>query len=164
LALHPIQLPHKENDMWLALDYPEDYEINDDKLLYTALYPAPFDPSKNQCGLLIDEWTELIPSKQETAGITFHYDRPNSEPPQVMLLAMPTDFRGEWQWSDLVDTINETLEMAKKRAIEPDQVDDSSYARFLPATVSSTTTIPVSPSLNYSFNNLIHEILLKNGN
>ncbi|NJN28607.1 MAG: hypothetical protein HC819_22825 [Cyclobacteriaceae bacterium] len=164
LQLHPIQLPHIPNDHWLGLDYPEDFEINDDKLLYTAYYPAPFDASKNQCGLLIDEWTELIPSKKETAGVTFHYDRPNSEPPQVMLLAMPTDFRGEWQWSDLVDAIHETMDMAKKRAIEPDHVDDSSYARFLPATISSAQTIPLAPSLNYSFNNLVHEILLKNGN
>jgi hypothetical protein len=164
LLLNPVQLPHKENDHWLGLSYPEDYEITDDKLLYTAFYSTPVDKTKNQCGLLIDEWTELIPSKQETAGITFHYDRPNSEPPQVMLLAMPTDFRGEWQWSDLVDTIHETLDMAKKRAIEPDHVDDSSYARFLPATVSSTTAIPITPSLNYSFNNKIYETLLKNGN
>lgn len=164
LELEPVQLPHKKNDHWLGLSYPEGYDISEDKLLYTAFYSTPFDKNKNQCGLLIDEWTELIPSEDETAGITFHYDRPNSEPPQVMLLAMPTDFSGEWQWTDLVDTVLETLEMAKKRAIEPDQIDSSKYARFLPTTVSSSTTRAITPSLNYSFNNRIHELLNNNGN
>ncbi len=164
LPLRPVQLPYKENDHWTGLEYPEDYEITEDKLLYTAYYSTPYDKTKKQCGLLVDEWTELIPSKEETAGITFHYDRPNSEPPQVMLLAMPTDFRGEWQWNDLVDTVIETMDMARKRAIEPDQVDDSAYARFLPAIVASTTVRPITPSLNFSFNNNLHLILKKDGN
>ena len=34
-------------------------------------------------GLLIDEWVEVVPSRQETTGLTFHYDQPNSAAPQV---------------------------------------------------------------------------------
>ena len=40
-----------------------------------------------QCGLLLDEWTELVPSARETTGIAFHFDRPNAVAPQAMLLA-----------------------------------------------------------------------------
>jgi hypothetical protein len=161
LELHPVQLPFKEDDTWLALPYPKTYTIESDRLLYTAHYAVAFDKTKKQCGLLLDEWTEVIPAPEETAGIAFHYDRPNTEPPQVMLLAMPTDFRGAWQWEDLVEVVNETLDMAKKRAIEPAQVDALSYARFLPSVVSSMTVHPLTVSLNYAFNNGIHEILVK---
>lgn len=148
LELHPLQLPYKNNDNWVAVDFPDNYEIDSDKILYTALYPAPFDKTNAQCGLLVDEWTEVIPSKEETAGVTFHYDRPNSEPPQVWLMAMPTDFRGAWQWNELVDSVIDTFEQAKKRAIEPDHIDESSYAWFLPAVISSFTSHRISPSLN----------------
>ncbi len=175
LDLQPVQLPYKPSDHWLALSYPEDYgkdeddyiegqEITRDKLLYTAYYSTPFNKSLNQCGILVDEWTELIPSKNETTGVVFHFDKPNSEPAQVMLLAMPSDFRGQWQWQDLVDIVHETLEMAKKRAIEPDQIDKSRYAWFLPATISSTTSRPITASLNYSFNNLVFNLINQDGN
>ena len=157
--LHPVQLPYKINDSWLALEYPEKYVIDNDRLLYTAHYSVAFNKSINQCGLLIDEWTEVVPAKDETAGLSFHYDRPNAEPPQAILLALPTNFTGEWNWQDLLDTVNETLDMAKKRAIEPAQVDTTSYARFLPAIVSSMTVYPLTVSLNLAFNNKIHEVL-----
>ena len=69
----------------------------------------PFDPNTRQCGLLLDEWTEVIPGKEETTGITFHYDRPNSEPPQVLLLAVSPALKGGWQWNDLIDTLREVM-------------------------------------------------------
>ncbi|MDT7827758.1 hypothetical protein RQM65_03650 [Pricia sp. S334] len=159
LEIHPVQLPYQENDSWLALDYPENHEILNDKILYTAHYAVPFDKTQRQCGLLLDEWTEVIPSKTEDVGVTFHYDRPNSEPPQVMLMAMTPRFTGEWQWNDLMDIVNETLDLAKKRALEPEQIDQTAYARFLPATVSSVTVHPITASLNYSFNNMIYNEL-----
>jgi hypothetical protein len=160
-ALHPLQLPYIAADSWLGLSYPSTYVIESDRLLYTAHYTVPFDKTKQQCGLLLDEWTEVIPSREETIGVAFHYDRPNSEPPQVMLLAMPADFKGAWQWQDLVNVLHETLDMAKKRAIEPEHIDSTSYARFLPAVVSSMTVYPLTPSLNFSFNNNIQDILSK---
>ena len=91
-----------------------------------------------QCGLLLDEWTEIIPAENADTGITFHYDRPNYEAPQAMLLVTPSEFRGAWQWDDLVDAINETLDFAKRRAIEPKHIDQLPYAPFLPATIMAT--------------------------
>ena len=113
-------------------------------MLYTAHYAVPFDKTQPQCGLLLDEWSEVIPARDETTGLTFHYDRPSTEPPQVMLLVTPPDLIGHWQWQDLIEALHETLEMAKRRAIEPEQVDDSAYARFLPATLMAATVYPIA--------------------
>ncbi|SKB39550.1 hypothetical protein SAMN05660776_0938 [Salegentibacter holothuriorum] len=162
--LHPVQLPFHAEDSWMALPFPEDQNLSEDKLLYTAHYATAFDKDKKQCGLLLDEWTELIPSKTEDVGATFHYDRPNSEPPQVMLLALPTEFTGSWKWEDLLNTVNDTLDQAKKRAVEPGDIDRTSYSRFLPATVSPVNVHPVSASLNYSFNNLVYMTLNSDNN
>ena len=160
LVLQPLQLPHKATDTWLGLEVPAGYTAESDRLLYTAHYSVAFDKTKNQCGLLLDEWTELIPALKETAGVAFHFDRPSSEPPQVMLLALPTAFRGGWQWQDLLDAVTETMDAAKMRAVEPAMINELSYGRVLPALLSSMTTYPVTAALNLSFNNMLHEVLL----
>ncbi|RDC62472.1 hypothetical protein [Adhaeribacter pallidiroseus] len=152
LDLTPLQLPYRPADSWLALAYPESLVIDQDKLLYTAYWPN-FDPSQPQSGILIDEWTEVIPATKETTGLTFHYDKPNHEPPQSLLLITPTEFTGNWQWPDLVDALHETLDLARTRAIEPVQVDGTPYAHFLPATVSAVTVHPATIALNYAINN-----------
>lgn len=161
-----IQLPYRENDYWLALPYPDTitenneikpFVINEDKLLYTAIYAENnFDKTKPQCGLLLDEWTEVIPMLNTTDGLAFHYDQPNTEPPQTLLLVMPSDFKGAWQWQDLVDTLHETLDMAKKRAVEPEHIDTTTYGRFLPVLVSAVTAHPITAALTLSLNNKFH--------
>lgn len=163
LALTPVQFPRRPDDRWLAMQFPPTapdgttpFTIDEDKLLYTAHYPSPFVASAPAlCGVLVDEWTEVIPRTDETTGLAFHYDRPNTEPPQTLLLALPADFTGSWSWDDLVDSLHETLDMARKRAVEPRHVDTTAYARFLPATLSSVTRYPIFQVLDLAFNNAV---------
>jgi hypothetical protein len=162
LSLTPLQFPYRTGDYWLALQYPdtqpgtgESFVIDSDKLLYTAHYVDTFAQNAAICGLLLDEWTEVIPTTQETTGLTFHYDRPNCEAPQSLLLALPANFTGHWQWQDLVDTLHETLDMASKRAVEPAHWNETEYARFLPAVVSSVTRYPIMMALDLAFNNAV---------
>ncbi|MFZ1789185.1 MAG: hypothetical protein WAT92_12760 [Saprospiraceae bacterium] len=150
LNLSPLQLPYIIGDTWLGLSFPDTYQIESDKLLYTA-HLNSFDPTEPQCGLLIDEWTEVIPTEKETTGLTFQYDQPNTEPPQSMLLVTPSEFKGEWSWDNVVNTLHETLDLAKLRAVEPAHIDKTSYAQFLPATVSTVTSYPLmTVALNYA--------------
>jgi hypothetical protein len=142
--LSPIQLPFAAGDPWLALEYPQDYVIDSDRLLYTCLYSQTFNPAARQCGVLVDEWTEVIPGTQRDTGITFNYSRPDNEPPQSMLLVVAASNTGSWQWADLVGALNETLDLAKKRAVEPAFLDATVYSRFLPATVSASTSYGIT--------------------
>ena len=144
--LRPVQFPFEANVPWLALEFPPEAKakLERENLLYTGIYPTVFDKTKPQCGLLLDEWTEVIPSETETTGITFHFDKPNAEPPQTILLATPTQFTGAWKWDDLVNTLHETLNMARLRAVEPQQLDQTELSVFLPATILATTWRPVT--------------------
>ena len=153
--LTAVQLPFIIDDFWLGLDFPPEMALDTDRLLYTAHHTVAFDKTAAQCGMLVDEWTETIPVQSVDTGITFHHDRPNSEAPQAMLLVTPTDFRGEWQWADLVDALNETLDFAKRRAVEPVDLDDSPYAPFLPATVLATQVSQLTIAADLSLNNRI---------
>jgi hypothetical protein len=148
--LTPIQLPHRDGDPWLGLEYPPATVIDGERLLYTAHYDAPFDPTEPQCGLLIDEWTEVLPGDMQTTGLAFHFDRPGSEPPQAWLLVVPPERTGAWAWADIVDALHETLDAARLRAVEPDQLDGTAWARFLPAIVTATTLHPITIAIDYA--------------
>jgi hypothetical protein len=158
-ALDAMQLPFTPGERWFALEFPPSQPLNKDHLLYTAHFAAPFNKATGQCGLLLDEWVEIVPGSSADTGIAFHFDRPNCEAPQSMLLVTPTDFRGAWQWNDLVDALNETLDLAKRRAIEPKHIDATPYAPFLPATITASQVFQLTISLNMALNNNVATLI-----
>jgi len=156
--LTPVQFPYADGASWLALEFDPAQSREQEYLLYTAHYAA-WNPNANQCGLLLDEWTEVLPGSQETTGITFHYDRPNSEPAQTMLLVNSARFADGWSWDDLVDALNETLDLARLRAVDPEQVAATPLNRLLPATLMGTTFYEQSISVNLAINNQVLRII-----
>ena len=74
-----------------------------------------------------------------------------------MLLVTPATFRGAWQWNDLVDGVRETMQLARRRAVEPARLDSTTYARFLPATMMAVTLYQITISTNLSINNMLYE-------
>lgn len=155
LELTPLQLPYGPDEPWLALEIPDDYAITSERLLYSAHFAEPFDKTQPVCGLLVDEWTEVIPGVEETTGVAFHFDRPNAEPPQAWLLALPAVADGTWSWDELLDAVVEAFEAARLRALEPAHLDNTAYAWFLPATVSAYTFPEISIS-----NNLLRNLVI----
>lgn len=146
--LTPLQLPFGPDEPWLALEIPDSYHIDSDRLLYTAHFAEPFDSTKAVVGLLVDEWTEVVPGTEETTGVAFHFNRPNAEPPQAWLLALSPGEDRSWSWDDLLAVVNHTLDSAKRRAIEPVHIDGTAYSWFLPATASAFTFPEISISNN----------------
>lgn len=74
-------------------------------------------------GLLLDEWSELIPSKEANTSVAFHFDALNTQPPQSILLAVPgTMDDGPVLWSPkaLADIVSDTMDLAKVRAVDID--------------------------------------------
>jgi hypothetical protein len=173
LELIPLQLPYRQDDVWLGGTFPETmpatgepFRLEADHLLYTAhLAPGaevdPTDPGARYCGILLDEWVEVIPGDEEITGLAFHFDRPSSEAPQALLLVTPPDFTGSWAWDDLVDSLHDTLDAARLRAVEPGHIDGSPLAPFLPALLSSVTVFPITAALNYGFSNDLPYLLME---
>ena len=151
--LVPIQLPYQAGEPWLGLEIPSSFMPAGDRLLYTAHYATPFDPGGEQCALLLDEWTEMIPATTATTGIAAHYARPGTQPPQAMLLVVPPGRTGGWQWDDLVAAAGETLDLIRVRAVEPGHIDGTGWSQLLPATVLSAPARPISIGTDLSVNN-----------
>ncbi len=144
----PVQLPYRSAspdlpaDYWLGVEYPKSYIPDDDKLSLVVLNgDALIDTTKSKAVLILDEWLEIIPNEEETTGLTFNYDQPDAAPPQSVLLAVTPKVTGNWDWDNLIYTLEDTIALAKNRAVEPDHIENSVFAKVLPA-ISSELLAP----------------------
>jgi hypothetical protein len=130
----PLQLPFRQTDHWVAVEYPETFVPEGEFLSLLQVLPQTgLTPASAQSGLLIDEWNEVIPSKFETSGIAVHINQPNTEPPQTVLLAVTPQVTGVWTWDKLVGILNNTFDRAQLRAVEPELIGDTALGQLLPA-------------------------------
>jgi hypothetical protein len=122
LNLQVGQLPSSQQDRWVGLPSGPNQSIPRGRLSLVAQVPDGQSIRFDQpiTGLLIDEWGEVVPSSQETTGVTFHYDGPNSAPPQALLLAVSSDQRAVWDLDSLEAIVQETTDLMRLRAIAPE--------------------------------------------
>ncbi len=123
LSLQIGQLPYQPHDRWIALPTAPDQRIPGGRLSLIAYLPLQRTIRFDQplAGLLIDEWVEVVPSQKEITGLTFHYDQPSACAPQAVLVAVSSDeTRAVWDLDMLASTLNETLDLAKSRAVSLD--------------------------------------------
>lgn len=135
--LVPLQLPFRNGDYWLGAEFPDGFTPGGDKLSLVVLNKEVLGNDEN-CGFSLDEWVEIIPNQIETTAVSFHYDQPNAEPPQTVLLAVTPERTGQWEWDHLLYTLEETLALAKNRAVEPDHLEKSMFQHVLPALITES--------------------------
>ncbi len=153
LDIAPIQIPYRDKDSWLGVEFPPGFNIDHDTLSLVLHAPQGFNAAGAQTGLLLDQWIETIPNEEEVTGITFNFNNPNSVPPQTVLLAVTPEMTGHWTWDHLVDGILDTYARARLRAVEPDQIDALGLVTtFLPAVMSEFSTSKTHISLDYAIN------------
>lgn len=122
LNLQVGQLPFAGQDRWVALPNGPDQSIPRGRLSLVAQLPngQPIRFDQPLTGLLIDEWAEVVPTSHEMTGVAFHYDSPNSAPPQTLLIAVSADQREFWDLNSLEAIVQETTDLMRLRAIAPD--------------------------------------------
>ncbi len=124
------QLPYVANDRWLGLDLPPQLP-SPGRLAIAAILAGDYMTKTSFAGVLLDEWPERIPSAQQQAGLSFHYEEPHARAPQALLLALCPDKRLVWDDQLLESIINESLGLAKIRAVDLDSLADG--GQILPA-------------------------------
>ncbi len=129
------QLP-VESERWLGLPLsaaptPAVHTPPQGRVSLAALVPWPYDPAQALRGLLIDEWIERIPDPMQTTGVVFDYAAPKARAPQALLLAVCPDAAPAWTDDHLFAIVNETLDLAKIRTVQPDSL--GALQQFLPA-------------------------------
>jgi hypothetical protein len=131
LSLAVAQLPHSPNARWVGLPFASEADRPPSGRLSLALHRVVAAPaSAPWVGLLVDEWNEIIPSPAEDTALAFHYDDPGAEAAQAVLIAVPPTDAANWDLETLLDTLNETLDLAKLRAVDGELLP---FGQLLPA-------------------------------
>ena len=107
--------------------------------------PPSLGADRPWAGLVIDEWTELIPAATQSTAISFRHETPIAEAPQAVLLAVPPTTAATWDLATLLDTVRETLLLAKIRLVEP----NDHQRPFLPAITLTGNTANETVSTDF---------------
>jgi len=138
-------LPNDTSFPWIALNKNEIAKIDGiliEKVHYprgafgiVAYCPKGKDLQNIKGGLLIDQFSELIPEKEVSTAVSFQYDAPNTEPPQTLLLAVPDKTMGDvWKEEYLKDMVVEAVDLAKIRMVDVDAMHYGEVGFLFPAT------------------------------
>lgn len=145
LRLSVAQLPHVANERWIGLPVDPAVPMPSGKLSLVVHAEPTLNLSQPLAGVLVDEWTEVIPSAHETTAIAFQHYAPDQRAPQVMLLAVPSSPGEPWTGAGLHRLLLDTLAQAQVRAIDAEGLDTAvlnpiagaqavgELAHFLPA-------------------------------
>ena len=142
-----IQLPYSVGEPWLGAEWPTGFEPTGGRLTM-AIFGVEYlaKDGKSSCALMVDQWEEVIPARDETTGVAYHYDQPDARPPQSLLLVVPPIRRGTWRWAELLQSLHETLELAKNRAVELEHLHDGIYGQILPGIVGEIVPESITSS------------------
>jgi hypothetical protein len=138
-----LQTQHKEEEIYKNPASGEPYPLSDgtyypDGCDSAVVYAqADFKLEKDGVktpvfGLVIEEFSDHIPNEKVDTGLSFHYNAPNNEPPQAILLAvhpkaaMTQNFA--WSENDLRDIIFDTMDLYKARMVDTDAMQEYGYA------------------------------------
>lgn len=125
--LEILQLPYQinsENYRWLGSNFSPQIKIKGEQLSIALEFPTGFKATNLQSGMIIDHWTERIQSEKTESAFALHYNQPNAEPPQGCLLCITPEFTdaGKWKWENIIGCVESAMDLAKKRAVEPQQL------------------------------------------
>jgi hypothetical protein len=128
-----IQLPYREGDRWIGLPATPEQPYRGGTLSIMTHLSGTIDMTKPLTGLMVDEWVEVVPNANETTGVVFQYNQPNSSPPQAILLAVPPNpvEQPSWTSASLLQVLRETMDLMRIRTVTPDLL--SSFSQYLPA-------------------------------
>ena len=124
------------------------------------LAPPDLDASAPIVSLTIDAWSDVVPVREQrgegtsasiderrVSGVAINAAAPSARPPQTMLLAVSP--KGErWTTDALVQTLTETLELAKIRAVTLEITPG--YASVLPAAYQASYSLQGEKVLDLS--------------
>ena len=136
--LSVVQWPNGGASGWIATAPPPDREGPSVSWLMVGPVAAP-SATTPVSGLVIDEVIDKVPATKINTGVALHFDAPNCEAPQTLLLALPPE--GEaWSHEVLLDTLADCFAMAKMRPVDSDAMPD--FNSILPSIFANNDLKP----------------------
>lgn len=152
-SLSIVQLPYRPGVPWAAGPLGASAPPPGATVAMALEHPATFTASAAQAGMIIDEFSELLPERTGIAGVAVNYDQPASQPPQAILLAVPPTLQNKWVWNDLLALLQDTLADAGKRLVEPEHLASTPLGQFIPTIVAPFTKQNATIGLRFGDSN-----------
>ena len=96
--------------------------------------------------LVVADWVEVIPSAREIAGLTYHYDAPDAQAPQTVLLAVPASLGSTaWSYGDLVAAVASAGNQAHARGVDYLDLPGAARAVLPAAYFANPVKLKVTP-------------------
>ncbi len=112
-----LQHPLDQHERWVALSGGP---VQGGRTSTLILLPAPV--TSGLVGLVVDDWTEVVPDPTATTSMAFNYDAPSSAPPNVALLTVAPPGVERWTTEQLGAAVEEALALARLRAVDSDSL------------------------------------------
>ena len=127
MAARVTQLPRPAEAIWAGIDPAPPAGLVDLVVVRTDLGG---DLPATVSGLAVDSWTQAVPASVFESALAFHYDEPNADPPQAVLVAVPPDLSEThapqaWDLGSVVGAVTSTVALARTRAVAADLVADA---------------------------------------
>jgi hypothetical protein len=114
------QSPWTDGDRWIATSFTSaSKQPPSGRLSVLILAPAGLPTTQPLGGLLIDAWTETIPSPSRDTAMALRFNNASTRAPQAILLAVSPNPAVAWTTTTLVDVLRETLMLARLRVQPP---------------------------------------------
>jgi hypothetical protein len=114
---------------WVGLRFPA--ALGPDPVTSFILHTVgTIDAAAGVALLVLDDYTEIVPTASTTTAVSFGFDAPGARPPQIVLLAVPPVAGTPWSIDALAGVIGETLDLAKIRMVDLSAV--AWAGRFVP--------------------------------
>lgn len=140
-------------DHWLGAALPADVPSPTAPVASLILDGAQtIDLDAELIAISIDEWTEMLPNcerrgaaatdpvdSRTTAGVALHADAPNTQPAQVLLLAVAPDTTKRWTPETLIALFDDTLSLARTRMVTAENLPLA--GRILPAIYTQSLSL-----------------------
>ncbi|MFE2581533.1 hypothetical protein [Streptomyces sp. NPDC059378] len=142
-ALRIGQTPFTAHDHWVGAARTADLPSATGLAVHGL---AAADLTRPVAVLVVDEWPELIPARQQTAGVAFHYDAPGARAPQAVLLAVPPQVGHAWTAELLSETVREAMDLTGLRLVDLQAL--GWLGRYLPAVYLPQDALGAFPGID----------------
>src|SRR5207245_1810288 len=120
-ALTVAQLPYAAGDRWAGLPRAAGSPRPAATASIVAHHAGEIDFTTPLAGLVIDQWSDVVPNDHETTGVSFHFDAPGARAPQTLLVAVPGDTRHRsWTAVLLAGAVRAAVALARPPALRVD--------------------------------------------
>lgn len=168
--LRTVQMPCAACKSWVGLPFPDGkppaVPISSMVVEVAGAMAGGVEPdlSGAVAGVLLDEWTEIVPRRIErrdpkhpeqppeiaditTTGIALNANAPGARPPQAILIALSPD-GGDWNGDRLARVLEETMALTRMRPLTLQQIPF--IGRYLPALYFRDWSLQGEPVIDWS--------------